>query len=47
MTKAEADDLIKQDLKAQMKDISNAYTFDRDSVGNNKNIFLDHPWQKE
>lgn len=41
MTKAEADDLIKQDLKAQMKDISNAYTLTENSVGNNKNIFLD------
>lgn len=36
MTKAEADDLIKQDLKAQMKDISNAYTLTENSVGNNK-----------
>lgn len=41
MTKAEAEDLIKKDLNSQIKDISNTYTLTEDSVGNNKNIFLD------
>ena len=41
MTKAEAEDLIRQDLNSQIKDISNSYTLTEDSVGNNKNIFLD------
>ncbi|MFR4745861.1 MAG: SpaA isopeptide-forming pilin-related protein [Clostridium sp.] len=41
MTKAEAEDLIKKDLNSQIKDISNTYTLTEDSIGNNKNIFLD------
>lgn len=41
MTKAEAEDLIRKDLNSQIKDISNSYTLTEDSVGNNKNIFLD------
>ena len=41
MTKAEAEDLIRKRSEFADKNISNSYTLTEDSVGNNKNIFLD------
>lgn len=41
MTKAEAKQLIKDELADQFDDVSNNYTLTEDSVGPNKNIYLD------
>lgn len=41
MTKAEAQELMDEDIKDQIDDISNTYVLTEKSVGSNKNIFLD------